>query len=50
MIVNTCIMSSTLAIDKGSACVVPIYIGKGDKNLYTSFRSVSSVLIFNHIQ
>ncbi len=40
-IVNICFLSSMVTIDWTSACVVPLYKGKGDKYECTSFRDIS---------
>ncbi len=40
-LLNVCFLSSMVPIDWTSACVVPRYIGKGDKYECTSSRGIS---------
>ncbi len=40
-LLNVCFLSSMVSIDWTTACVVPLYIGKGDKYGCASFRGIS---------
>ena len=48
-LLNVCFLSSMVPIDWASACVVPLYKGKGDKYDCTSFRGISLLSVVGKV-